>query len=151
MARLGRNYSWFPRDGLHVQSVTMTGHIYQDVILELNMYVCFRGAMGAEFHLWMTAPVTHRANIGQIPPSIRRISPVWISSILTGRINRACVGYVLADQDCNPSTPPTCLRNRRALLDDWCNIPKNQIDNLILSMPRRCKACIASSRDILPY
>ncbi|GFV86486.1 kinesin-like protein [Trichonephila clavipes] len=34
--------------------------------------------------------------------------------------------------------PPTCLPElRRALLDEWCNIPKDQIDNLILSMPRR--------------
>ncbi|GFT40357.1 transposable element Tcb1 transposase [Trichonephila clavipes] len=42
--------------------------------------------------------------------------------------------------------PPTCLPElRRASLDEWCNIPQDQIDNLILSMPRRCKACIASS------
>ncbi|GFU08091.1 transposable element Tc3 transposase [Trichonephila clavipes] len=34
--------------------------------------------------------------------------------------------------------PPTCLPElRRALLDEWCNIPQYQIDNLILSMPRR--------------
>ncbi|GFX31064.1 transposable element Tcb2 transposase [Trichonephila clavipes] len=34
--------------------------------------------------------------------------------------------------------PPTCLLElRRALLDEWCNIPQDQIDNLILSMPRR--------------
>ncbi|GBN64587.1 hypothetical protein AVEN_189781-1 [Araneus ventricosus] len=34
--------------------------------------------------------------------------------------------------------PSTCLPElRRALLDDWCNIPQDQIDNLILSMPRR--------------
>ncbi|GFX45146.1 transposable element Tc3 transposase [Trichonephila clavipes] len=26
---------------------------------------------------------------------------------------------------------------RRTLLDEWCNIPQDQIDNLILSMPRR--------------
>ncbi|GFV38671.1 transposable element Tcb1 transposase [Trichonephila clavipes] len=40
----------------------------------------------------------------------------------------------------------TCLPElRSALLDDWCNIPKDQIDNFILSTPRRCKACIASS------
>ncbi|GFT07388.1 protein ZBED8 [Trichonephila clavipes] len=32
----------------------------------------------------------------------------------------------------------TCLPElRRALLDEWCNIPQDQIDNLILSMPRR--------------
>ncbi|GFX97629.1 transposable element Tcb1 transposase [Trichonephila clavipes] len=47
-------------------------------------------------------------------------------------------------------TPPTCLPElRRTLLDKWCNIPQDQIDNLILSMPRRSKACIASSGDIL--
>ncbi|GFX47959.1 integrase catalytic domain-containing protein [Trichonephila clavipes] len=35
--------------------------------------------------------------------------------------------------------PPTCLPElRRALLDEWCNIPHDQIDNLIRSMPRRC-------------
>ncbi|GFU28030.1 transposable element Tcb1 transposase [Trichonephila clavipes] len=34
--------------------------------------------------------------------------------------------------------PPTCLPElRRALLDEWCNIPQDQIDNLILSMHRR--------------
>ncbi|GFW36051.1 DUF1758 domain-containing protein [Trichonephila clavipes] len=32
----------------------------------------------------------------------------------------------------------TCLPElRRALFDEWCNIPQDQIDNLILSMPRR--------------
>ncbi|GFX34424.1 transposable element Tcb1 transposase [Trichonephila clavipes] len=42
--------------------------------------------------------------------------------------------------------PPTCLPElRRALYHEECNIPQDQIDNLILSMPRRCKACIASS------
>ncbi|GFV36136.1 transposable element Tcb2 transposase [Trichonephila clavipes] len=35
--------------------------------------------------------------------------------------------------------PPTCLPELRwALLDEWCNIPQDQIDNLILSMPSRC-------------
>ncbi|GFT85722.1 transposase [Trichonephila clavipes] len=34
--------------------------------------------------------------------------------------------------------PPTCLPEfRRTLLDEWCNIPQDQINNLILSMPRR--------------
>ncbi|GFU90106.1 transposable element Tcb2 transposase [Trichonephila clavipes] len=35
--------------------------------------------------------------------------------------------------------PPTCLPELwRALLDEWCNIPQDQIDNLILSIPRHC-------------
>ncbi|GFW61380.1 hypothetical protein TNCV_4136971 [Trichonephila clavipes] len=34
--------------------------------------------------------------------------------------------------------PPTCLSElRRALLDEWCHIPQDQIDNLKLSRPRR--------------
>ncbi|GFX62333.1 uncharacterized protein TNCV_407281 [Trichonephila clavipes] len=48
--------------------------------------------------------------------------------------------------------PLTCLLElRRALPDEWCNIPQDQIDNLILSIPRRCKACIASSGRRTPY
>ncbi|GFX26358.1 transposable element Tcb2 transposase [Trichonephila clavipes] len=48
--------------------------------------------------------------------------------------------------------PSTCLPElRKALLDEWCNIPQDQIDNLILSMPRHCKAYIASSRRHTPY
>ncbi|GFX78153.1 transposable element Tcb1 transposase [Trichonephila clavipes] len=48
--------------------------------------------------------------------------------------------------------PPTCLPElRRALLDEWCNIPQDQIDNLILGMPRRYKAGIASPGRHTPY
>ncbi|GFX36087.1 transposable element Tcb1 transposase [Trichonephila clavipes] len=51
-----------PRIDLHVQSVTMTGHIYRDVILEQHLRL-FRGAMGAEF-LFMDANARpHRTNI----------------------------------------------------------------------------------------
>ncbi|GFY14546.1 transposable element Tc3 transposase [Trichonephila clavipes] len=51
------------RTDLHVKSVTMTGHIYRDVILEQHVRL-FRGAMGAEF-LFMndTVMTSHRANI----------------------------------------------------------------------------------------
>ncbi|GFX42852.1 transposable element Tcb1 transposase [Trichonephila clavipes] len=50
------------RTDLHVQSVTMTGHIYWDVILEQHVRL-FRGATGAEF-LFMDDNVRpHRANI----------------------------------------------------------------------------------------
>ncbi|GFV32891.1 transposable element Tc3 transposase [Trichonephila clavipes] len=46
----------------------------------------------------------------------------------------------------------TCLPElRKALLDVWCNIPQYQIDNLILSMPRRCEACISSPGIQNPY
>ncbi|GFX28817.1 transposable element Tcb2 transposase [Trichonephila clavipes] len=48
--------------------------------------------------------------------------------------------------------PPICLPElRRASLDEWCNIPQDQIDNLILNILRRCKTCIASSGRHTPY
>ncbi|GFW52263.1 transposable element Tcb1 transposase [Trichonephila clavipes] len=64
-------------------------------------------------------------------PDLNRIEHVW--DMLRRRIAAR-------------QPPPTCLPElRMTLLDEWCNIPQDQIDNLILSMPRRCKACIASS------
>ncbi|GFV37426.1 uncharacterized protein TNCV_4347801 [Trichonephila clavipes] len=51
-------------------------------------------------------------------------------------------GTYLADDQ----PPTTCLPElRRELLDEWRNIPHDQIDNLILSMHRRCTDCIAPS------
>ncbi|GFW34218.1 transposable element Tcb1 transposase [Trichonephila clavipes] len=47
---------------LHVQSVMMTGHIYQDVILEQHVRL-FRGAMGVEFLFMGDNAYPHRANI----------------------------------------------------------------------------------------
>ncbi|GFV48109.1 transposable element Tcb1 transposase [Trichonephila clavipes] len=51
------------------------------------------------------------------------------------------VWYLLGRRIAARQPPPTCLPElQRALLDEWCNIPQDQIDNLILSMPRRCVA-----------
>ncbi|GBL83528.1 hypothetical protein AVEN_196373-1 [Araneus ventricosus] len=50
------------RTDLHVQSVTMTGHIYRDVILGQHVRL-FRGAMGAEFLFMDGNARPHRTNI----------------------------------------------------------------------------------------
>ncbi|GFW14883.1 DDE_3 domain-containing protein [Trichonephila clavipes] len=50
------------RTDQHVQSVTMKGHIYRDVILEKHVRL-FRGAMGAEFLFIDGNYRPHRANI----------------------------------------------------------------------------------------
>ncbi|GFT14993.1 transposable element Tcb2 transposase [Trichonephila clavipes] len=139
------------RTDLHAQSVTMTGHICRDVILEQHVRL-FRGAMGAEFLFMDDNARLHRANIVDeclqseditrmdwpaYSPDLNPIDHVW--DMLGRRISAR-------------QPPPTCLPElRRALLDEWCNIPQDQIDNLILSMPRRCMACIASSGRHTPY
>ncbi|GFX59776.1 uncharacterized protein TNCV_1778151 [Trichonephila clavipes] len=79
-------------------------------------------------------------------PSIGGYHPYGLGSILTGlECNRACVGYAGPTNCSARQPPPTYLPElRRALLDEWCNIPQNQIDNLILIMPRprRCERTI---------
>ncbi|GFX38816.1 transposable element Tcb1 transposase [Trichonephila clavipes] len=62
MARVWEGIILGPRTYLHVQSVTMTGHIYRDVILEQHVRL-FRGAMGAEFLCKDDNARPHRANI----------------------------------------------------------------------------------------
>ncbi|GFV99206.1 transposable element Tcb2 transposase [Trichonephila clavipes] len=94
--------------------------------------------MGAEFLFMDDNARPHRANIVDeclqseditrmdwpaYSPDLNRIEHVWD---MLGR-------RIAARQP-----PPTCLPElRRALLDEWCNIPQDQIDNLILSIPRR--------------
>ncbi|GFW55920.1 transposable element Tcb2 transposase [Trichonephila clavipes] len=119
------------RTDLHVQSVTMTGHIYRDVILEQHV----RLFLGAEFLFMDDNARPHHANIideclqseditrmdwPAYSPDLNPIEHVWD---MLGR-------RIAARQP-----PPTCLPElRRALLDEWCNIRQDQIDNLILSM-----------------
>ncbi|GFX92753.1 transposable element Tc3 transposase [Trichonephila clavipes] len=123
---------------LHVQSVTMTRHIYQDVILEQHVRL-FRVSMGAEFLFMDDNARPHRANI---------VDECLQSEAIT------CIDWPAYSPDMNPiehvwdklgrriaarQSPPTCLSQlRRALLDEWCNIHHDQIDNLILSIPKRC-------------
>ncbi|GFW43570.1 transposable element Tcb1 transposase [Trichonephila clavipes] len=139
------------RTDLHVQSVTLTGYIYRDVILKKHVRL-FRGAMGAEFLFMDDNARPHRANIvdeclqseditrmdwPEYSLDLNPMEHVW--DMLDGRIAAR-------------QPPLTCLPLlRRALLDEWCNIPQDQVDNFILSMPRRCKACIASSGRPTPY
>ncbi|GFX40120.1 transposable element Tcb1 transposase [Trichonephila clavipes] len=117
----------------------MTGHIYRDVIL-------------VEFLFMDDNARPHRANIADecfqseditrmnwqaYSPDMNPIEHVW-----------DMLGRRIAAFQPSPIHLPEL---RRALLDEWCNIPQYQIDNLILSMSRRCKACIASSGRHIPY
>ncbi|GFU61482.1 transposable element Tcb2 transposase [Trichonephila clavipes] len=113
------------RIDLHVQSVTMTGHIYRDVILEKNVRL-FRGAMGTEFLFMDDNARLHHANI---------IDECLHSEDIT------CMYWPTYSPDLNPiehvrdmlgrriaarQPLPTCLPElRRGLFDEWCNIPQD--------------------------
>ncbi|GFX69910.1 uncharacterized protein TNCV_2078901 [Trichonephila clavipes] len=71
-------------------------------------------------------------------PSIGGYHPYGLASILTGlESNRAWVRYAWST-NCSPSTPSHLSTGTSEGIDEWCNIPQDQIDNLILSMPRHC-------------
>ncbi|GFX73027.1 DDE_3 domain-containing protein [Trichonephila clavipes] len=117
----------------------MTGHIYRDVILEQHAHL-FRGAMDAEFLFMDDNAHPHRANIVDECLQSEDIThmdwPAYSPDLNPIEHVKDMLGRRIAAHQ----LPPTCLLElRRALLDEWHNIPQDQIDNLILSMPRRCK------------
>ncbi|GFX10548.1 transposable element Tcb1 transposase [Trichonephila clavipes] len=139
------------RTDLHVQSVTRTGHIYRDVILEQHVRL-FRGAMGAEFLFMDDNALPHCANIVDECLELEDITRMDWPAYSPDLIPIEHVWDMLGRRIAARQPPLACLSELwRALLDEWCNIPQDQIDNLILSMPRRCKACIASSGRHTPY
>ncbi|KFM66776.1 Transposable element Tc1 transposase, partial [Stegodyphus mimosarum] len=97
----------------------MTSQIYRDVILEQHVRL-FRSAMGAHIT---------RMDWPAFSPDLNLVEHVW------DMLGRRVAARQL-------TCPPEL---RRALLFEWCNIPQDQIDNLILSIPRRCADRIASS------
>ncbi|GFW05277.1 transposable element Tcb1 transposase [Trichonephila clavipes] len=62
MARVWGGIILRSKTDLRVQSVTMTGHIYRDVILEQHVRL-FRCSMGAEFLFRDDNARPHRANV----------------------------------------------------------------------------------------
>ncbi|GFX56022.1 transposable element Tcb1 transposase [Trichonephila clavipes] len=103
-------FSGESRTDQHVQSVTMTGHIYRDVVLEQHVRL-FRGAMGAEFLFKDDNARPHHANIVDkylqseditrmdwlaYSPDLNSIEHVW---------------DMLGQRIAARQPPPTCYRN----------------------------------------
>ncbi|GFX30185.1 transposable element Tc3 transposase [Trichonephila clavipes] len=115
------------RTDLHVQSVTMTGHICQEVILEQHVRL-FRGAMGAEFLFMDDNTRPHRANIVdeclQSEDITRMVRPAYSPDLNPIEHVWDMLGRRIAARQ----PPPTCLPElRRALLDEWWDIPQDQV------------------------
>ncbi|GFU77916.1 transposable element Tc3 transposase [Trichonephila clavipes] len=139
------------RTDLHVESVTITDHIYRDVILEQHVRL-FRGSMDAEFLFMDGNARPHRENIVDECLQSEDITRMDWPTCSPDLYPIEHVSHMLGQRTAARQPPSTCLPElRKALLDEWCNIPQDQIDNLILSMPRRCKACIASSERHISY
>ncbi|GFX87342.1 DDE_3 domain-containing protein [Trichonephila clavipes] len=129
----------------------MTGHVYRDVNLKQHVRL-FRGAMGAEFLFMDGNALPHHANIVDKCPQSEDITRIDRTAYSPDLNTIEHVWDMLGRRIAARQPPPTFLPEfRRALLDEWCNIPQDQIDNLMLSMPRRCKACIVSSGRHTPY
>ncbi|KFM72689.1 Transposable element Tcb1 transposase, partial [Stegodyphus mimosarum] len=133
------------RTDLHIQIGTMTSQIYRDVILEQHVRL-FRGAMGAQFVFMDDNARPHRANIVSECLQSEDITHMDWPAFSLDLNPVQHVWDMLGRRVAALQPPPTCLPElQRALLFEWCNIPQDLVDNLILSMPRRCTDCIASS------
>ncbi|GFV80159.1 transposable element Tcb1 transposase [Trichonephila clavipes] len=128
------------RTDLHVQSVTMTGHIYRDVILEQHVRL-FWGAMGSEFLFMDDNARPHRANIVdeclQSEDITRMDWPAYSPDLNPIEHVYDMLGRRIAARQ--PS--PTCLPELRgALLGEWYNIPQDQFDQFrfCLHVERSC-------------
>ncbi|GFW34683.1 transposable element Tcb2 transposase [Trichonephila clavipes] len=88
---------------LHVQSVTMTGYIYRDVILETHVRL-FRGAMGPEFLFMDDNARPHRANIVKEYLQSEDITRMDWPAYSPDLNPKLLCGICLAS-NCSPSTP----------------------------------------------
>ncbi|KFM72212.1 Transposable element Tcb1 transposase, partial [Stegodyphus mimosarum] len=130
------------RSDLHVQIGTMTSQIYRDVTQEQHVRL-LRGAMGAQFVFMDDNARPHRANIVSECPQSEDITRMDWPAFSPDLNPVEHVWDMLGRRVAARQPPPTCLSEiRRALLFEWCNIPQDQIDNLILGMPRHFEIAV---------
>ncbi|GFX75774.1 transposable element Tcb1 transposase [Trichonephila clavipes] len=106
----------------------MTGHIYRDVILEQHVRL-FRGAMDTEFLFMDDNARSHHANIADECLQSEDITRVYWRAYSPDLNPIEHVWDMLGRRLAARQSPSSCLPElRRALLDEWCNVPQYQID-----------------------
>ncbi|GFX54896.1 transposable element Tcb1 transposase [Trichonephila clavipes] len=96
------------RTDLHVQSVTLTGHIHRDVILEQHVRL-FRGAMGEKFLFTDDNARPHRANIIDECLQSEDITRMEWPAYSLNLIPLEHVWDMLGQRIAARQTPPICL------------------------------------------
>ncbi|GFY01350.1 transposable element Tcb1 transposase [Trichonephila clavipes] len=114
------------RTDLHIfDAGSVNGTRYCNEIL-LPYVRLFRGAMGLQFLFMDDNAPCHRTVAAEQLLESRRLAARTL--------------------------PPVTIRELRlALQDEWAAMPQQLIDTLILSMGRRCEACLAVRGDHIPY
>lgn len=99
----------------------MTCQIYRDIILQQHMRL-FRGAM---------------IEMAFFSLDLNSIELAW---------------DMLGRQFAASHPPPTSFpKLRKALIEEWDGLAQMQLDNLVLSMPRRCTECLAAHCKRIAY
>ncbi|GFU23651.1 transposable element Tcb1 transposase [Trichonephila clavipes] len=106
----------------------MTGYIIRDVILVQHVRL-FRGAMGAEFLFMDYNAHPHGTNIVDECHQLKDITRMDWPAYSPDLNPMEHMWDILGRRITASQLPPTCLKElRRALLDEWCNVPQDQSD-----------------------
>ena len=148
---MGRHHVGRPHRPTCWETGSVTGKRYRDVVLEPYVRL-FRGAVGPDF-IFMddNAPSHHSCLVDDFleteniqcmtctanSPDLNPIEHVW-----------DMLGKQLAALSYSPSSVP---EQKRALHDAWNCLSTQLIHHLILSMGKRCAACLAARGDHTPY
>ena len=120
----------------------MTGQIYRDIILEQQVRL-FRCAMGAEFVFMDDNGRPHRASIVNKCLQSEHIARLEWQAFSSDLNPIEHMWDMLSRRVTAHQPAPIRIEElRSSLLAEWCILSQDQLDNLILSTPRRCTDCV---------
>ena len=119
-------------------------HIYWDILRKIGMFVygCCGHKIGV--YVWQCPSSTCKHH-GQMLSILGYHHMEWPT--LSPDSNPLKYVWNAWSRSFSPYQPPPkrVLKLHRAFLAKWINVPQDQLDNSILSLPRRCTGCISSS------
>ena len=140
------------RTDLHIfQGGSVTGARYCTEVL-LPYVRLFRGAMGPEFIFMDDNATPHRTvAVTELLESEDIAHMEWLARSPDFNPTEHVWDTLGRRLAARPQPPATIPQLRLALQQDWAAIPQELLNNLVLSMGRRCQSCIAVRGDHIPY